>query len=132
MSQAKRIIALLLAAITVLTLSLTSLVGCGGGGETASESESVSESTSESSSTSVEREDVPVKVETLGGMALSDVNVYAFTDTALEDMRGHGETGKDGIATLRLERGKTYYLELTNVPEGYEVQPYYTLSGNSR
>ena len=131
MSQAKRIIALLLAAITVLTLSLTSLVGCGGGGETASESESVSESTSESSSTSVQREDVLVKVETLGGMALSDVNVYAFTDTALEDMRGHGETGKDGIATLRLERGKTYYLELTNVPEGYEVQPYYTLSGNS-
>ena len=129
MSHAKRIAALLLAVLTVLSLALTSLVGCGGGGET-SQSESSSESSSESESAAV-RSDVPVKVVTLGGMALPDVNVYAFADESLEDMRGHGETGEDGIATLRLEKGKTYYVELTNVPEGYGVEPYYTLSGNS-
>lgn len=69
-----------------------------------------------------------VTVKTLGGMPLPNVIVSAYADAQLEDLEQFGTTNADGVATLKMDGAAKYYAKLSNVPEGYNVQPSYEIN----
>lgn len=75
--------------------------------------------------------DHKIAVRTAGGMAMEGVAVSAYTDEALSNLQGYGQTNADGIATISLPQGATYYLSLSGVPKGYDLKPSYTLDSTT-
>ena len=72
-----------------------------------------------------------VELETIGGMKLSGVNVYVYSDKTLDDLDGFAATDENGVATFSLPKRDTYHFTLTGVPNGYEVQDSYAMTGNA-
>ncbi len=72
-----------------------------------------------------------VAVRTAGGMAMEGVAVSAYTDEALSNLQGYGQTNADGIASISLPEGNTYYISLSGVPKGYDLKPFYTVDSTT-
>ena len=77
-----------------------------------------------------DRVNYTVSIKTLGGMPLSGVNIYAYADEALTDLRGYGAVDANGIANISLPRGNTYRAVLKGVPEGYNLEKSYLLNSS--
>ncbi len=71
-----------------------------------------------------------VSVTTVGGMGMEGINVYIFADAGLTDMKAAGGTNEKGQYSFDMAEG-TYYVQLQGVPNGYQVETYYTFSGTS-
>jgi len=72
-----------------------------------------------------------VSVKTAGGMAMSGVDVYVYADSSKGDLKQYGETNEDGKVSFQLPKSGDYAVELSGVPRGYEVESYYSFSGNA-
>ena len=72
-----------------------------------------------------------VTVKTEGGMPLSDIGVYIYTDSDTGDLKKGANTNANGQVNFDLPVASNYVAVLSGVPKGYEVQPYYSFSGNS-
>ena len=72
-----------------------------------------------------------VSIRTAGGMAMEGVAVSVYTDEALTNMQGYSQTDAEGMASINLPENGQYYISLSGVPKGYDVQPHYTFSGTS-
>ena len=117
MKNMKKIVILL--TVLALAFSLTAgLAGCKGdeGGNGAGDGPAV---------------DHKVSVRTAGGMAMEGVAVSVYTDEALANLQAYSQTGADGVATLSLPEGGTYYIALSGVPKGYALEKYYSFSGTT-
>lgn len=75
--------------------------------------------------------DYKIAVRTAGGMAMEGIAVSAYTDEALSNLQGYGQTNADGIATISLPEGAAYYISLSGVPKGYDLKPSYTLDSTT-
>ena len=71
-----------------------------------------------------------ISVKTEGGMPMSGINLYAYADEKLTDLKGYGATDAKGIANISLPRGGTYKVVLRGVPEGYSLNKSYALNSN--
>ena len=71
-----------------------------------------------------------VTVQTAGGMALSGIDVYIYTDDTLSDLKQYGETDEKGQLTLDMGQRDTYAITLSGVAPGYAVEPLYRFSGS--
>ncbi len=72
-----------------------------------------------------------VTVKTEGGMPLQDIGVYVYTDSDTGDLKKGANTNANGQVNFELPLADNYVAVLSGVPKGYEVQPYYSFSGNS-
>ena len=72
-----------------------------------------------------------VAVRTAGGMAMEGIAVSVYTDEALSNLQGYGQTNAEGIASISIPEGGTYYIGLSGVPKGYAMENYYTFSGTT-
>lgn len=72
-----------------------------------------------------------VTIETAGGMAMSEVDVYIYDGSDLENMQEFAKTNEEGKATFNLGKSSDYAIVLTGVPKGYEVEKYYEFDGES-
>lgn len=70
-----------------------------------------------------------VNVKTAGGMAMSDIDVYIYTDDSLNDMIDYTKTNDEGTATFNLDESADYAIVLTPVPKGYNVETSYKFDG---
>ena len=77
------------------------------------------------------RETYIVTVKTEGGMALTDLGVYIYTESDTGDLKKASTTNANGQATFELPAADNYVAVLSGVPAGYAVEPYYAISGNS-
>lgn len=68
-----------------------------------------------------------ISVETQGGMALAELDVYVYTDEQLKDLKDFSKTDANGEVTFSLTEGKEYYVALSGVKKGYEVQSCYKM-----
>ncbi len=77
------------------------------------------------------QEGVPytVAVKSVGGMALADVEVYAYKTGNLNDILGYGKTDADGKATVSLPAGGDYAVMLSGLPKGYQIADSYSFNG---
>ena len=70
-----------------------------------------------------------VNVKTAGGMAMSDVDVYIYTDDSLNDMLDYTKTNDEGTATFNLDESADYAIVLPSVTKGYDVKESYKFDG---
>lgn len=73
-----------------------------------------------------------VNVKTVGGMAMSDIDIYIYEDDSLGNMLDYTKTNKEGIATFNLDESADYAIVLTSVPKGYAVEKSYKFDGVSK
>ena len=70
-----------------------------------------------------------VNVKTAGGMAMEGVSVSVYTDEALSNLQGYGQTDANGSASIALPAGGQYYIVLSGVPKGYALEKSYSFNG---
>lgn len=75
-----------------------------------------------------------ITVKSAGGLALSGVIVYIYTDYTddnLKDLVSYTTTDAAGVAKITLEKSDRYSAVLSGMPEGYKTEAYYPLSGTA-
>ena len=73
-------------------------------------------------------QDYTVTVHTLGGMAMTGIQVYIYDG---DDLKGFGETGENGSFTATLPENSGYTVKLESVPKGYAKEDAYTFTGTA-
>ncbi len=69
-----------------------------------------------------------VTLRSVGGLPLTDVTLLVYSDPGLTDLKGFGKTDKNGQATIALPTGCDLYLDVTDAPDGYQVEDSYKLT----
>ena len=69
-----------------------------------------------------------VTVQTAGGMAMADVDVYVYEDSTLTDLAQFGETAADGSLSLSLAESGSYAVVLDGLPAGYSPEGSYSFA----
>ncbi len=72
-----------------------------------------------------------VSVTTAGGMALSDIDVYIYTDESRENMQDYAKTNAEGTVTFNMPGSDKYAIVLSGVKKGYDVKESYAFEGTS-
>ena len=121
MNRFKKMLSVILAVAMLLSM-VAMITGCDSKPDTTDPSGSGGSSVTGDSGTYV------VNVKTIGGMALSDINVYIYEDGELKNM---GKTDTDGKASFELPKGGNYVVDLEGVPAGYDVKETYPFTGNA-
>lgn len=70
-----------------------------------------------------------VKLETAGGMALSEIDVYIYKGEGTEDMQDYAKTDSEGKVSFNLAKSDKYSIVLSGVPKGYNVKDSYSFDG---
>ncbi len=70
-----------------------------------------------------------VQVLSQGGAPLQGVSVYVYAQESLQDLIAVAGTDETGSASFSYGAGEGYVAVLGNVPAGYEVKPYYPITG---
>ncbi len=115
----KKIIALLLCLVMCFG-ALSSLSACKKGGNGGNEGES-----------SGDKIAYDVKIETAGGMPMSDVDVYIYKGEKLDDMLDAKKTDEKGKVSFNLAKSDKYAIVLSGVPKGYKVSESYKFDGQT-
>ena len=71
-----------------------------------------------------------VNVKTEGGMPLTGVAVYVYTDDSLKDLKEFKETDEKGKIVFTLEPSKKYAVTVPSLPKGYDVKESYSFKDN--
>ena len=77
------------------------------------------------------QETYTVNVQTQGGMVLSGLDVYIYADSTKADLKQFGQTDENGNVSFRLPAGGDYVVELSGVPAGYDLESFYSFTGNN-
>lgn len=72
-----------------------------------------------------------VSLNTVGGMALSEIDVYVYLDDTLEDMQDYAKTDEEGKVSFNLPEYDKYAIVLSGVSKGYDVAESYAFDGNN-
>lgn len=115
----KRLLCLLLTLAAVVGL----FAGCGGNTD--------EPETTGSAVVSGENKTYMVSLKTTGGLVLSDVDVYIYSDESLTDLVSFDKTDSDGIVSFTLPEQEGYAIALSGLPKGYDVQSSYSFTGTN-
>ena len=121
MNRLKKMLSLIIAFAMVLSMAAM-FAGCN------NEPGDVDPSDSTGGSATGETGTYVVKVKTMGGMAMADINVYIYENGELKNM---GKTDADGKASFDLPKSDNYVVDLEGVPAGYDVKETYPFTGNA-
>lgn len=123
MRKSKKVLSLLLAVVLLLTIA----TACGKD-EGKKKSDAAGVSGSEGNGEAAE---YTVSLKTFGGMAMSGVDVYIYTNSSLDEMKTFGQTNADGIVNFTLPLSNKYAIVLSGIPKGYDVKESYEFNGNT-
>ncbi len=70
-----------------------------------------------------------ISLKTIGGMAMSDIDVYVYADDTLKDLKSFAATDENGSVSFSLPENKSYAIALSGVPKGYDVKDSYSFDG---
>ena len=120
----------LLLAVLMLLATFASCQNTNSGEETSGATTTPSiPNESQSSGDNTAKVEYSISVKSVGGLKLSGVNVYIYTDSTLEDLVNYATTDATGVAKISLKPGSTYVAVLSGLPEGYKVEASYPLTG---
>ena len=123
MSIFKKILAL----ICVFALLTGILAGCSDEEEQTPTTEATTNGSADGQFTSF-----VVNLKSAGGLPLSGVTLFVYSDETLTDLEGYGQTNADGQAVIRVAgSGSGCYLVVSDAPEGYQVEASYPLTGTN-
>ncbi|MBE6579386.1 MAG: TlpA family protein disulfide reductase [Ruminococcaceae bacterium] len=115
----------MIALLLLLAICLPLLASC------SDDSGTTSDPSSEESAPAGGSATYTVHVETAGGMAMSEIDVYIYADGSLADMKDFAKTDANGDVTFTLPQSNDYAIALTGVAKGYNVDSYYGFTGTS-
>ncbi len=72
-----------------------------------------------------------VSLKTVGGMALSGVDVYIYADSSLSDMKDAKKTDENGLVSFNLPDSNNYAIAIGSLPKGYEKKDYYSFTNKA-
>lgn len=72
-----------------------------------------------------------LEIKSQGGSALSDVTAYIYADSSLADLVAVVKTDKDGKTEFSYTASDSYVAVLSDVPQGYTVEAFYPITGES-
>lgn len=75
--------------------------------------------------------DFTLEVKTQGGAPLKDISVYVYENDALQNLIAVGTTDGEGKMYFTYPGGNTYVAVLGGIPEGYEVESFYPITGET-
>ena len=134
MKTTKRAASLILALLLLLPM-VFQLVACNGGGEgddTSNETTTQEESPSGGDEQVSEGNDrYTITIQTIGGMPLSGVNVYGINGDGNILSNARATTDENGTVSYDLPKGQKYQVELSGVPEGYNLQERYDITAGN-
>ncbi len=83
-----------------------------------------------------ENEDGPattytVSLETIGGMAMADIDVYVYADATKAEMKDYAKTDSEGKVSFNLPENSDYAIVLAGTPKGYLVEDTYAFDGTN-
>ena len=70
-----------------------------------------------------------VQLQSAGGMALENVDVYVYADNTQKDLVDYGKTDANGKVSFNIAKNDNYAIVLSGVAKGYDVKEYYTFAG---
>ncbi len=124
MNNKKRLFTRLLSLCMAVALLLTVAAGCGKDkGKNAD-----TKKTASSTTKPVALTDCTVTVVTEGGVKLEGVGVSIYADKEQEEIVDFARTNADGVAVFKSTISTGDYIFLTDLPEEYSAQEYYTVS----
>ncbi len=123
MTKIKRILAL----VCVLALCCGMLFGCKGE-EPAASTDATGTGATQNAGVTGQNMNYLVTLTSAGGLPLSGITVLAYADSGLTDLKGYGLTDDKGQVVLSMPAASGYYLDVTDAPEGYLTEDYYTIS----
>lgn len=133
MKKFKRTLSFLLVLSMLFTMSLSVLTGCDSGSSgdetTGGSGEAPGDETTGGSGGGTEsgKVDYKITVKSAGGLLLEDVTLLIYSDAAMEDLAGYASTDESGVATASLKAGGSYYIDITDAPEGYALAESYPM-----
>ena len=71
-----------------------------------------------------------VYVKTAGGMPISELDIYVYTDSEKTDLVDFAKTNSEGAVSFNLVKGHNYAIDIPNPPKGYSVESSYSFSGD--
>ena len=125
-------IAVIVSAVLLVAVVITAIVlltTCGNDSGTTSGGEE--QTTGADNSSNAEKGTYTVSIKTAGGMVMSDIDVYVYSDDTLADLKDYKSTDESGIASFSLPKAEDYAITLASVPKGYNVEASYSFSGNT-
>lgn len=72
-----------------------------------------------------------VEIQSSGGMKMEGISVYVYADDTKKELVGFGETDAEGKMSLQMPKSSDYVIELQGVKEGYQLEPFYSFTGNA-
>jgi hypothetical protein len=131
MKNLNKKLALLLAVLMLLT-ALASCQNTTPGEETAGETAATTPpAETKPGNGDTAKTEYSITVKSAGGLKLSGVNIYIYTDETLEDLVNYTTTDESGIAKIALKPGDKYVAVLSGLPEGYLTEASYPLTGTN-
>lgn len=126
MSSLKKVLSLVLVIVLALSMAM-SMIACGDkeGDDTKKPNENGG-----SDNAGGETGTYTVSLKTIGGMAMSGIEVYVYADDTLADLKQYGETDAEGLVNFDLPVSDKYAITLSGVPKGYSVDASYAFTGN--
>ena len=112
----KKILSLLLVAVMLVS----ALAGCNGGDT----------DSTEGTGTGIAGT-YTVTVQTAGGMAMSELDIYVYADAAMTDLKQFGKTDTNGAVSFALDGKDAYTISVAGAPKGYLVEKSYSFTGTS-
>ena len=115
MNALKKIFSLLLVAVMLVSV----LAGCNGGDTESTEGAAGAAGT------------YTVTVQTAGGMAMPELDIYVYADATMTDLKQFGKTDENGSVSFALDGKDSYAISVTGAPKGYLVEESYSFNGTS-
>ncbi len=131
MKHTKKKLALLLAVLTLMASLASVFVGCQNGTTGEDTTADTTTADTQPNQTPDGKVEYTVTVKSIGGLALSGINVYIYTDDTLADLVNFGATDAEGVAKISLSRADKYVAVLAGLPEGYKLEKCYPLTGTA-
>lgn len=121
----------MISVILILATMLSTLAACNvniGNGEESTAEDTTGAPNTPDNPIGTSTIDYTVEVVSAGGLIMQGVKFDVFDG---DEIKGYGEIGESGKATVKLPAGGNYRIVLSNVPEGYDVKDSYTFTGIS-
>ena len=130
MKKLRKSLALILAVLMLLATLAACNPGNGPDETTGETTQTITPDETKPGSTEAKAE-YSITVKSAGGLMLSGVNVYVYTDDTLEDLVNYATTDALGVAKITLKKSDKYVAVLSGMPEGYKTEVCYPLTGTA-
>lgn len=128
LKEKKRLVPAIIVAVVLLAVVIGIIIAISVGGDSKGKDDGKGNEGGQSVS-NAKKITYNISLKTIGGMAMSDIDVYVYADDTLKDLKSFAATDENGSVSFSLPENKSYAIALSGVPKGYDVKDSYSFDG---